>query len=177
MFLLHACLLPRMRLLHACPHTQRACSAASFACLLANSNERESDEAVHLFRFAFCCTGRRERSMTLFKVVLDVDGVLTFRGAEEGQGRFEHARHDAGAPHPAPPPARDRQLGRRSPCAYPRPPQIVDLSASDAHAPSLILQPPTVCASLTPLQAQIRRARPRAAIAMPSGGDASMDRL
>ena len=37
---------------------------------------------------------------------------------------------------------------------HPRTPaRFVDPSASHARAPSLILQPPTVCASLTPLQA------------------------
>lgn len=118
-------------------------------------------------RFEFCCTGHRERSRTFSKVVLDVEGARLFRGGEQGQGQLEHARHDAGASPPLPRTAHDVQLGRRSPCAYARPPQIVDPSASHARAPSLILQPPTVCACSTLSQAQISRARPRAASAAP----------
>ena len=124
------------------------------------------DQRVRV-RFEFCCTGHRERSRTFSKVVLSVDGALTFRGRAEGPGQFEYARHNAGAPRPARRTARDRQLGRRSPCAYPRPPLTVDPSASHAHPPSLMLQPPTACAWSTLSQAQISRASPLAVSAAP----------
>ena len=111
------------------------------------------------------CTGRRECTRTFFKVVLSVDSALSFRGGEDDQGQIRHARHDAGKPGPARCTARDRQLRSSAPYTSPHPPRFVDPSASHARAPFLILQPPTVCACSTLSQAQISRARPRAASA------------
>ena len=122
------------------------------------------DQRVRV-RFEFCCTGHRERSRTFSKVVLSVDGALTFRGRAEGPGQFEYARHNAGAPRPARRTARDRSLRLSAFRASPGPPQMGDPSAPHARAPSLILQPLTACACSTPLQAPTSWTRSRAATA------------
>ena len=101
------------------------------------------------------------------KVLLDVESELTFRGSEVGQVEIQHARHDAGAPRPARLTVRDRQLRSSAPCTSPRPPRMVDLSASHARAPLRILLPLTTSACSTFSQAWISRARPRAASAAP----------
>ena len=91
--------------------------------------------------------------MTFLKVVPVRDCAIPSRGGEDGQPQFDYARHDAGAPRPAPRTARDRQHRPSAHRASPGPPRTGDPFAPRARAPSLILPPLTACACSTPLQA------------------------
>ena len=167
MFLRHTCRQPRIRLHCSPPFPQRARCAASFACLL-----------THLLYSLLLTSGFACDLNSAAQVIGSARGPFprwcsrsTARSPfeDERKAQVNSSMLDTMPVRPAPPAAPHatdtRQLGRRSPCAYPRPPLTVDPSASHARPPSLMLQPPTACAWSTLSQAQISRARPRAASA------------
>ena len=100
---------------------------------------------------------------TSLKEEAALDGARVARRGDGAVPQFDYAPRDAGAPRPARRIARDPSLGSSSTPASPDPPRAGDPSAPRARAPSLIRWCLTAYACLTPWQASISRARPRAA--------------
>ena len=112
---------------------------------------------------AACALRSSGLKTTSLKEEAVLGGALVARGEDGAIPQFDYAPHDEGAPRPARRTARDRSLRSSATRASPDPPRGGDPSAPRARAPSLIRWWLTAYACLTPWQASISRARPRAA--------------